>query len=453
MRVIVAGAGTVGSNIARFLMQEGHEVIVIDLKRQSIATIEDELDVQTIAGNACEPQLLKEAGIEECDLFLAVTERDETNLLSAFAAKKLGCKKVVARVRGRFYYDTSEVNFRGPLEIDLLISPEILAATQLERFVDAPSALAQVSLARGSILLQTVKLSAKSKYVGKKLKDIQVPEGALVAGLRRGDEVMIARGNTDLLEDDRVTLIGQPDILRKVAYNFNLELGRDDESSVVIAGAGETGLYLAELLEQNHHRVTLLERDRARAEFVGGRLRNARVLHADATEINTLREERIGSNEYFIAAMGDDEDNIMSSLLAKELGVPKTACLIDRPDYARIVEKIGIDIAISPRIVVANQVLSMVKRGRIRSVTLLEDGELEIVEFKALSTSPIVGQPLKDIQLPDDVLIGAMVDSGRVVIPRGDTIIKPGTIVIGISGTRSAEKLENLFAAREKEEQ
>ncbi len=445
MRIIVVGAGTVGSNIAKFLTRENHEVIIVDKEPQKLAQVEDELDVQTLVGDACDPVTLKSIEIESADLCIAVTEKDEVNLICAFAAKRMKAGRVIARVRSQYFYDKEEVNFQNPLDIDLLISPEILGAYELAQFIGTPGALLQVSLARGQVQLRTLKLAEKSTYVGHQVKDLNIPEGVLIAGIRRGDEVMIARGDTRLEADDRVTLIGLPNVLDRASQPITLVEGGERVASVAIAGAGETGIYLAQLLERRGQKVTLLEISRERAELAGEILQGVRVLHVDATDLNILREEGIGLVDYYIATMGDDENNVMSSLLAKELGVPKTACLIDRPDYTRIVEKIGIDIAISPRIVVANRVLRMVKRGRIRSVTLLEEGELEINEYQALSQSAIVGHPLMEIA-PQGVLIGAIVQGGEARIPRGNDIIRPGTIVIGLAKADDAEKLDNLFA-------
>lgn len=446
MKTIVVGAGTVGNNMASILTREGHDVTLVDAQRSRLQTAEEQLDVRTLAGNACDPGVLHEARVEDSDLTLAVTDRDETNLICAYTAKRLGSKRVVARVRQRFFYDVSEVNVRDPLGIDLLISPEILAAYELANFVEVPSALALVSLARGRVQLRTLRLAAGTTYVGKTLRDLRLPEGLLIAGLRRGEEVFIARGNTRLEAEDRVTLIGLPEVIERVASGFDPTAGTQALATVAIAGAGETGLFLAELLEKRGHEVTVIERDPERAQLAGQRLDRAKVLLGDASDINFLKEERIDRANYYIATTGDDENNIMSSLLAKELGVRKAACLIDRPDYARIVEKLGIDIALSPRIVVANRILAMVKRGRIRSVTLLENGEMELNEFEAVSRSTIVGQPLKDVAVPEGALIGAIVRGGTVRIPRGDDIIRPGSIVIAVVRPAFAEQLDDLFA-------
>ncbi len=430
-------------------MREGHDVVIVDLQPGKLRAAEDDLDVQTITGNACDPALLKSIGIEETDLLLAVTERDEVNLIAAFTGKSLGAARVVARVRSRFFYEQQHMDYRSPLGIDLLVSPEVLTAHELARFVAVPSALAMATLARGRAQLLTLKLKEDSPYANKPLMELRLPKGALIVGYRHENEVEVAHGDSVLKPDDRVTLIGLPEVLDKLQPDFT-EMHEDDlkgKATVAIAGAGETGLYLAELLERRGHRVIVLEKDRERSEYAAEKLRRSKVFHGDATEVNILREERIGNLDYYIAATGDDENNVMSSLLAKELGVKRTACIIDRPDYARIIEKIGIDVAISPRFIVANRVLAMVKRGRLRSLTILEEGELEVTEFQALSKSEIVGQMLKDVKIPRGSLIGAVGNGDNIEIPRGDYVIRPGAIVIGIAKTSVADKLDDLFAA------
>lgn len=446
MKIIVVGAGTVGSSIANFLTREGHEVIVLDAVRAKLLAVEEQLDVQTITGNACDPAVLRQVEIEKSDLLLAVTEKDETNLICAYTAKRLNCKRVIARVRSRFFYEMEGVNFRTPLGIDLLISPEILTAYELANFVSVPNALAVASLARGRVELRTVKCATGSPFTGSALKNLQFPAGTLVASIRRDGQVMIARGNTIIQEDDRITLVGLPESVSRLSEQFVGVKHSGKPGDVCIAGAGETGMVLADLLEKRGHRVVLIEWNRDRAQLAGEKLQSARVLVGDATEVNLLREERIGDLDYFIGATGDDENNIMASLLAKELGVRRTACLIDRPDYGRVVEKIGIDVALSPRFVVANRVLAMVKGGRIRSVTLLDEGELEVIEYQALSKSRMTGTPLRDIEIPDSALIGAVVQGDQVFIPRGDSVIKPGSIVIAISTADGAERLDELFS-------
>lgn len=448
MKTIVVGAGTVGENIAQLLMREGHEVVVMDLDPRKIGPIEEELDVQTYIGNACNPKALREVGIGSANLLLAVTESDETNLICSYTAKQMGCVRVIARVRARHYFEDEQVNYRQPLGIDRLISPEVSTANELASFIGNPSALASATLASGKVHIRTVRLDPKSEFAGKTVMKMAVPNGALIAGIRRGSEVMIAHGATVLEGDDRVTLIGLPEVLDNLTRSFDLAKAETHRSLVAIGGATETGLVLAEQLENRGHRVILIEESYEAARAASERLAKAEVLHGDATEIDFLREERIGRANYFAAVTGDDENNIMSSLQAKELGVEKTACLIGRPDYARVVEKIGIDVAISPRLVVANKVLGMVKRGRIQSVTLLEDGEMEVYEYRAIANSAIVGQKLMEAAIPRDSIIGAVVSGGQVTIPRGDYVIKPGSVAICVTRPESAEKLDDLFAER-----
>jgi trk system potassium uptake protein TrkA len=453
MHVIVVGAGTVGSNIAMHLAREQHEVIVVDRDPAKLADVEDHADVQTLVGNACDPAVLRRAMGDggETGLLLAVTEADPTNLVICYAAKRLGIPRVVARARHRYHVDTTVVNFRDPLGIDLLLSPEMLTAHELSNFVENPAALAFASLAQGRVQIRTVMLSPFSPMCLRALKELQLPQGVLVGAVRRGKEIFTPRGDAVLEAGDHVTLIGLPAVIDAVHPQFDTEQETRPVGgqNVAIAGAGETGLYLAELLESRRHKVTIIDFDRTRCELASERLDRAVVLHGDCTNVQFLREEQIGHMDYYIAATGDDESNVMSALLARELKVDKTACLIDRPDYARVVEMVGIDVAISPRIVAANRILTLVKQGRIRSVTLLEEGAIEVTEYQALSKSAIVGHALKELELPAGTLIGAVVRGQTVTIPRGDSVIRPGEIVITVSEAAASEAMSRLFQEQE----
>ncbi len=448
MRIIVVGAGTVGSNIASHLVRDDHDVVIVDASAAKLRDVEEHVDVQTMVGNGCDPATLRAAmGGQETQLLLAVTEQDSTNLVMAYAAKRLGVGRVVARVRSRFFLYTDDVNFRDPLGIDLLLSPEILTALELVNFVENPAALGIAHLAQGRVQLRTVLLSPFSEFVSRRLMDIRFPPGMLVAVIRRGKKIFTPRGDAELMAGDHVTLVGLPAVIDEVHPQFDTEQKTSASHSqrVAIAGAGETGLFLAEQLEGRRHKVLLIDRNRERLEEIGERLNKTVLLHGDCTNIQFLREENVQEMDYFIAATGDEESNVMSALLASELKVPKTACLIDRPDYARVVEKVGINVALSPRIVAANRVLKLVKQGRIRSVTLMEEGAIEVTEYQALASSPITGKPLKEVELPEGMLIGAVAHGTEVIIPRGSDSIRPGDIVITVAEADASDSVGKLF--------
>lgn len=448
MRTVIIGAGTVGYHLASHLTREDHDIIVLDRSPDRLARIEERLDVQTLVGDGCDPRLLGQAigGKGQC-LVLAVTDTDAVNLVVSFAAKRLGATRTVARVRSRFYLDAAHVNFRDPLGIDVLLSPEILTALELANFVDNPAAFAIASLAQGRIQVRTVMLSPFSEFSTRHLRELSLPAGVLVAAIRRGTRVFTPRGDATLEAGDRVMLIGLPSVIDKVHPVFDTEqdttTGRCQR--VAIAGAGETGLFLAQRLEERGHHVTLIDIDRARCEIASEALDHSIVLHGDCTDVQFLREERLERAGYFVAVTGDDESNIMSALLAKELHIDKTACLIDRPDYVRVVERVGIDIAMSPRIVAANRILKLLRQGRIRSVTLLEDGAIEVAEYQALASSEVVGTALKDAKLPKNALVGAIVRGSEVMIPRGDDEVRPGDIVITVAEQEAADEIDDLF--------
>ncbi|MEQ8822208.1 MAG: Trk system potassium transporter TrkA [Sumerlaeia bacterium] len=448
MRTIVVGAGTVGTNIAAHLARDRHDVVVVDLSQSKLRDLEDHVDVQTLLGNACDPQVLKQAiGGHQTALLLAVTDQDTTNLIVAYAAKRVGLPRVVARVRSRFFLDGEAVNFSDPLGIDMLMSPEILTAQELANFIEHPNALYSASLARGRLELRTLFLSPLSELCSLRLREITLPAGCLVAAIRRGSEIHTPRGDDELQAGDRITLIGLPDVLDDVHNTFDTEQTATSARGqrVAIAGAGETGLFLAEMLETRRHKVYLIDKDIERCNLAGERLKHAIVYHGDCTNVQFLREEHLERMDYFVAVTGDDESNVMSALLAKELGIERTACIIDRPDYIRIVERVGIDAALSPRIVAANRVMAVVKQGKIRNVVLIEDGAVEVTEYQAQARSPITGVPLKDLDMPKGTLVGAIVRGQKVIIPRGDDMIKGSDVVIAVAESQQADKVDKLF--------
>lgn len=455
MRTLIVGAGTVGYYLAMQLVREKHEVVVVDQSAERLAHIEDHLDAQTLEGDGCDPAVLsKVLGDGEVKLALAVTNEDAVNLVVGYTAKRLGAERVGARVRSRYFLKRGgPVAYREPLGIDFLLSPEGMTAEELARFIDNPAALGIAAFADNKVHLRTVMLSPFSELADHTIPEVaaKLPPGVLVAAVQRGKKVFVPRGDSRLEGGDKVTLLGLPDSVSRVHALFDTEQDTSKAKAlrVAIAGAGETGLHLAERLEDRGHRVYLIDKDRRRCEVADERLRDAVVLHGDCTNIQFLKEESIGRMDYFVGATGDDESNIMSALLAKELKVPKAATLIDRPDYVRVIEKVGIDVALSPRIVAANRVLAQLERESIQSLFLLAEGAVEVREYKAAAHSPIVGEKLMDIKPPKGTLVGAIVHGDEVVIPRGGDSVRPGDRVIAVAEEAAVDEMGAMFRAPE----
>lgn len=443
LKIIIIGVGTMGSHISELLQAEKHQVVVVDRSSENLKRISDSLDVQTLQGHGADPYILRKAGVADAELVLAITNIDEVNLLAAFTAKQLGAKKCVARARSPWCVDTRRINLRSALGIDRILNPEHLTALEIVRYLDDPDALALARFAFGKVQLVSFTLDERSKFAGRALKDCRLPPDVLVVARSRGNEVLIPKGDTVLQAGDKLTLMGVAEALPEAQRLFHTPTQRI--RNIVIAGGGVTGLFLAETLEKQNFQVRLIERDRERCRVVSESLTHAEVIHGDATNINFMKEERIPTADVFVGVTGDDENNLMSCLLARELGVDKTVVKLSRPDYASLVQKFGVSLALSPRHVMAERILTLISRGRIQALTLLEDGRVEVIEFTAEHGSPIVGRPLSELSLPRGTLISTIVHLGETIIPRGSDRIEPGDTVIAVGLRESMDQLAASF--------
>lgn len=443
MNILICGAGTIGLHIAEFLSADGHDVCLIDLDGRRLAEIGDTLDVQTLRGHATDPSVLAQAQIGECELFLAMTSHDEINLVAAMTAKRLGVGRTVARVQNPWFLDHDEVPYRSALDVDLIVSPGRLTAYEIAKHIEQPEALAFVEFARGRVQMRQFRLDDSGPYTGKPLRDLTLPSGVLIAAVTRSDTTMIPKGEDSLVAGDRVVLIGRTDALDALDIAWHGD--KPGIQRIVLFGGGMVGFYLAQLLTDSPYDVKIIERDRERCEWLSTHLPDATIIHGDATAAGLLKEERVASADLMVASTGEDEDNLMSCLLAKSMGLPKAFMVLRRPDYAKIVEQMGVDLALSPRIVTAEKILALVRRGKIRSVSLLEGGRVEILEFQALPDTPVVNRPLSEIRFPAGSLVGAVVHHRQVRVPHGTDVIQSGDLVVTFCLTSARDDLEALF--------
>lgn len=435
-----------GGHLAALLQKEEYEVVIIDQDKNRLAKIRDSLDVQTLLGNGTDPKALKRAGVEDADLVIALTNVDEANLLAAFTAKQLGVAKCVARARSPWCLDTRDVNLRVELGIDLILNPEQLIALEIVRYLDNPDALVLARFAYGKVQLRTLVMDSDSKFAGQRLMDCRLPPGVLVAVRSRGKEVIIPNGESDLQPGDKLTIMGVAEKLPEAQKLFHTAVER--ARHVTIAGGGLTGLFLAETLEKRSFEVRVIEKSRDRCEEISEHLDRAQVIHGDSTDKGFLKEERIATSDVFVAVTGDDEDNLMSCLLAKELGVEQTVVTLSRPDYASLIEKFGINIALSPRRVMAERILTLISHGRLQAVTLLEEGQVEVIEMIAGHGSPTVGKPLSQLTLPKNALISTIIHLGQTIVPGGQDTVQPGDTVIAVGFPEAIDEIEEGFRGR-----
>ncbi|MDA0748627.1 MAG: Trk system potassium transporter TrkA [bacterium] len=447
MEVIVIGAGQAGTHIAQVLSQEKHDVTMIDVDRVRLRRAEETLDIRTICDHGASPQVLEIAGAPEADLVAAVTNSDEVNLIAAVTARQLGARRTAARVYNQAYHGGGKIEYRNILGIDLIISPQSLTAFEIAKLIENPAAVAIETFARGKVQMRQMVVREDSPAAGRKIQDLFPPDrndGVLAVSLSRGQEIEIPGPQDLVLAGDQITVImpqGRSGDVRKLFKDVE-----EGAESVVIAGGGTTAMMLAQMLENQRLNVTLIEERRERCEALSRVLGKTRVIHGDATRLSVLEEERVDKADVFVALCGSDEVNLMSTLQAKEMGVVHSVVAVNRVDYAPLVERVGINHAVSPRILTGNRMLTLVGRTNITSMALLQGGKAEVVELKAEAGAPAVNRVIGDeVRFPKGSIIGSLVRGDEVIVPRGGDTILPGDTVIAFALSQVVDELGEMF--------
>jgi len=444
MRIVVLGAGTVGGSIASLLCLHRHSVTVVDSDGDQIRHVNETLDARGITGSASQSSVLFQAGVGSADLCLAVTGDDEVNIVAASMSKAMGVKRAVARVYAPVFRDLSTFDYQRHFGIDRLLSLEHLTALELVRGIRHPGSVAVENLARGELEVHEVFASEKEKGVGKQLKALSLPTGVRVGSINRDGKTWIA-GAEDLIEvGDRLTIIGKRteiEVVKELFCSEGLE-----KLGVVIAGGGETGYHLAHALEGQRFDVVLMESDRERCDFLASHLKDTVVVNRDATRRANLEEERVGSADVFVACTGDDENNIMASVEARDIGTKTIMALVSRPDYAHVVGKLGIDHVVSPREVVAKQVLGFLTSGPTVSRTILSKGSgLSVLEIDVRPDSQATEHVLANLGLPPQCLIAAAIREGFTSVPGADYHFQAGDAAIVLVADEVIADVEAFF--------
>lgn len=443
MNVVILGAGTVGTSIAELLCANQQNVSLVDSSRDALETAEEHLDVRTVCGSACDAITLFQAGVQSADLCLCVTNSDEVNLVGASLAKSMGAARSVARIFNPSYRDLSTLDYRRHFGIDRLLSLEHLTALELGKGIRSRRLFTVETFARGEVEVQEVEVEEDSKAVGVPLKDLKIPRGVRIGLLSNGSSTIIPGAEDVVKAQDHVTLIGTQTDSEDVKKLFEQKL--PPRLNVIIAGGGAIGYHLARLLEKGRFNVVLMEADEQRCEYLAHNLDETTVLRADATRLSEMKEARVGKADVFVAATGHDEDNIVCGVEARELGSERILSVVRRPDYANVLEKLGIDIAVSPRDVMARQVLGMVEAGPILVRTTIAGGDAEVWEVEVSNGAPITAAPLKKLVL-DRSLIAAIEREDFVHVPGAEDQLRPGdTAVVLVQKESTAETLR-LFA-------
>jgi trk system potassium uptake protein TrkA len=450
LKIVILGAGQVGSSVAEGLVSEQNDITMVDLDPQRLRALQDRLDLRAISGSASHPSVLIEAGIEDADMVIAVTQNDETNLVACKLAQQLfNVPTRIARIRATDYLVKDEILGRDGFSVDLAICPEQIITDYIAKLIQFPEALQVLEFARGKLSLVAVPAFQGGPLVGHPLKDLSkhIPSiDTRVVAIFRADRPIVPEGDTVVEAGDEVFCLAATRDIRQVMR----ELRRMDKpvKRVMIAGGGNIGLRLAAALERDYT-VKIIEHNKARCELVSDRLKSALVLQGDVTDEALLEAEHVGETDTFVAVTNDDENNIMSSLLAKRLGARRVVTLINRRSYVDLLQSGQIDIAISPAQATIGQVLAYVRHGDITQVHSLRRGAAEAIEAVMhgdSSSGGLVGRRIEELELPKGSSIGAIVRGEEVIMAHHDIDVRTGDrVIVFVTDKKVLPKVEKLF--------
>jgi trk system potassium uptake protein TrkA len=451
MKIIILGAGQVGTSVAANLVNEANDITVVDTSAQRLRELADRFDLRTLQGHGAQPDVLLRAGGEDAEMIIAVTNSDETNMVACQVAYTLfHTPTKIARVRAQGFLDHHEALFEGDaFEIDVTISPEQLVTDYILRLIQNPGALQVTDFANGRVRLVAVRAYYGGPLVGHELRALydHMPHiDARVAAIYRQDRAIQPEGDTVIEADDEVFFVAAPKHIRSVMS----ELRRLDKpyKRLIFAGGGNIGTRLARVTERNY-RVKVIESDLERCKHIAEALERTIVLHGDAADEELLLEENIEDTDVFCAVTNDDEANILSAMLAKRLGARKVMALINRTAYVDLVQSGPIDVAISPQQATIGSLLKHVRRGDVVMVHSLRRGAAEAIEAIAHGdpgSSKVVGRPIEAINLPKGASIGAVVRGDQVLIAHHDTVIQPDDhVILFLQDRLRVPEVEKLF--------
>ena len=447
MHVIVCGAGEVGVHISDRLSREGHDVCLVDRSPQRIAEAEERLDVQTLIGSSSSPKVLAQAGLEGAELFIAVTNDDEVNLVGALAAKQAGVATTIVRLQNDNLRGADASRLRRTMGVDHVIDPDLETAQEIFEVLRFPGASEIFPMVGGELLVFGARLTDNAPMVGQTLNELARAHEPhwdfLIGSVTRGGKTQIARHDLRLEGGDHLRMIcnqrGRQQLLKLIALETRTP------KRVMLLGGGHTARILAERLQQRGAFVTIVERKPERARELAERLEHCVILEGEITDADLLAEEEVGRQEVVIALTGEDDANILACLFAKAAGAAETVAVVHRLALLPLVHEAGIDVAISPRTAVAYAVLRFARGGDLSSVTTFLEGEGEIIELLVGEESVADGAVIAELPLPKDVLVGAIVRDGNAEIARGRTKLREADRVIAFAMPEATAAVQKIF--------
>lgn len=445
MKIVIAGAGDVGFHLANLMATENQDIILIDKDEEVLDYAGSHLDVLTVRGDSTSIQTLENARIATADLMLAVTTSEKTNMMTAIIAKKLGCRRVVARVDNEEYTTADNENTICSLGIDQIISPRQLAANEILRLIRQCSFTDIFEFEHGKLVLLGTTLDEHSPLVGLRLSDIaslHVKVDLHPIAVLRGNTTIIPKGFTTLRRGDHIYFITKPE--KKHMVEEFVGKKRQTVRSILILGGTELAISTARLL-QDDYSVTIVEKNKRRCQHINEQLNNVLVIKGDYTNIDLLQEEGLDRMDAFIALTGNSETNIISCLTARNHGVYKTIAQVENKEYTHISQNIGVDTLINKKLLAANSIFHHVRKGHIEAITSLQGVDAEVIEYVITKSNQLTKKLIKHLHFPETALIGGIIRGEDTLIPNGDTQMELGDKVIVFALPTAIKRLEELF--------
>ncbi len=451
MKVIICGAGQVGWQIARHLSGENNDVTVVDNNPELVHRATDTLDVQGVAGFASYPDVLERAGARDADMIIAATYSDEVNMVTCQVAHSVfEIPRKIARLRSQSYLTAiySDLYRREHMPIDVVISPEREVAEAALQRLAAPSAFDTESFLEGKSQLLGILIEEDCPVVNtplRQLTDLFSTLSAIVVGIRREGTLFAPESGDQIFVGDEIYIFTHTQDMARTLEVFGKTSNKQER--IVILGGGNVGLAVAEALETRTERVRakVIEQDRARAEVAADALEKTIVLHGDGLSAELLAEAGITRADAILCVTDDDKTNILAAVRAKAEGCPMAICLINDPSLVPLMKPMGIDAYINPRATTVSSILRHIRHGRVRGVYSIGNAEAEVIEAQVMSTSPIAGQKISDVDFPEGVLVGAMMQDGKVIRPNGATRINEGDVIAMFAMAADVPEVERLL--------
>ncbi len=445
MKIIIAGAGAVGFHLAELLAKENQDITVIDIKNKVLMHMATHLDVMTIKGDATSIEVLHEANVNKADLFIAVTTSESSNLLMAILAKQAGAKKTIARVNNPEYFEPAQLESFERLGVNSLISPILLAAQEVAQLLEQGSCTDIVNFEDGKISVVGFTLDNTCPLINRTIFEIDQANSDFDfrgVSILRGYETIIPRGNTVLQKGDHLYIAAEQKNIDK-ALSF---AGKQIKpiKRVMIIGGTRLALQTAKLLEKKYEVIVVVS-DEERAKIFVEQLHHSLIIHADSSNVEALKEEGLQRMDAFIALAPNSETNIITSLMAEELGVYKTIALVENVNYTHISKNIGVDTIINKKLIAANKIFRFIRRGKVKEIISLKGVDAEVIEFELHKKNRLLKYPIRDLHLPTKSIIAGVIRGNKSFIPDGDFRFELNDKVIVFAQPEAIHQVEEIF--------